>query len=90
MSYKNTKKTETTETKKGPVDEVRVNGCKITVWENETEKGVFHNATFERSYLDGENKWQTSHSYGLTDLLAHRAALDIVIDRMIDARNGDK
>ena len=86
MSYKNT--TKTTEAKKGPLDEIRVNGCKITVWENQTDKGVRHNATFERSYLDGENKWQVTNSYGLSDLLAHRAALDRVINLLIELRNG--
>jgi hypothetical protein len=86
MSYKNTKKTD--EAKKGPLDEIRVNGCKVTVWENQTDKGLRHNATFERSYRDGEGKWQTTNSYGLSDLLAHRAAVDLAISRLIEARNG--
>ena len=86
MSYKNTKTT--AEAKKGPIDEIRVNGCKVTVWENQTDKGVRHNVTFQRSYLDGDNKWQTTDSYGLSDLLAHRAAVDLAISRLIEARNG--
>jgi hypothetical protein len=48
MTYKNT--TKTAEAKKGPIDEIRVNGCKVAVWENQTEKGIRHNVTFERSY----------------------------------------
>ena len=52
MSYKNTKTT--AEAKKGPVDEIRVNGCKVAVWENETDKGARHNVTFDRSYRDSE------------------------------------
>jgi len=86
MSYKNTKTT--TEAKKGPIDEIRVNGCKVAVWKNETENGVRHNVTFDRSYRDSEGKWQTTSSYGLTDLLAHRAAVDLAISRLIEARNG--
>jgi hypothetical protein len=86
MSYKSTK--QPADTKKGPIDEIRVNGCKVTVWENKTDKGVRHNVTFERSYLDSENKWQTTNSYGLSELLAHRAAVDLAINRLIEARNG--
>src|ERR1022692_3790984 len=74
---------------KGPIDEIRVNGCKVAVWENQTDKGVRHNVTFQRSYLDTDNKWQTTDSYGLSDLLAHRAAVDLAISRLIETRNGD-
>ena len=88
MSYKNANKT--AEAKKGPIDEIRVNGCKIAVWENQTEKGTRHNVTFERSYRDAEDKWHTTDSYGLSDLLAHRAAVDLAIDRLVEARNGDE
>ena len=88
MSYSNSTP-KTAEAKKGPIDEIRVNGCKVTVWENKDDKGVRHNATFERSYRDAEGKWQTTNSYGLSKLLAHRAAVDIVIARMVQARNGD-
>ena len=88
MTYKSTNKT--AEAKKGPIDEIRVNGCKIAVWENQTEKGIRHNVTFERSYRDTEGKWQTTDSYGLSDLLAHRAAVDLAIDRLVEARNGDE
>ena len=87
MSYKSTNKTP--EAKKGPLDEIRVNGCKVTVWENQTDKGIRHNATFERSYRDSEGKWQTTSSYGLSDLLSHRAAVDLAISRLIEDRNGD-
>src|ERR1035438_4748772 len=83
MSY-NTKKT--ADAKKGPIDEIRVNGCKVAVWENQTDKGVRHNVTFQRSYLDTDNKWQTTDSYGLSDLLAHRAAVDLAISRLIETR----
>jgi hypothetical protein len=87
MSYRTTEKT--AEAKKGPIDEIRVNGCKVAVWENQTDKGVRHNVTFQRSYLDTDNKWQTTDSYGLSDLLAHRAAVDLAISRLIETRNGD-
>jgi hypothetical protein len=86
MSDKNANKTP--EAQKGPIDEIRVNGCKVTVWKNQTEKGTRHNANFERSYRDSKGKWQTTTSYGLSDLLAHRAAVDLAISRLIEARNG--
>ena len=87
MSYNNMKKP--AETKKGPIDEIRVNCCEVAVWENQTDKGVRHNVTFERSYLDADNKWQTTNSYGLSELLSHRAAVDLAITRLIETRNGD-
>jgi hypothetical protein len=87
MTYK--KDSKTSESKKAPIDEIRVSGCKVAVWENQTEKGVRHNVTFERSYKDAEDKWQTTNRYGLSDLLAHRAAVDLAIDRLVEARNGD-
>ena len=65
MSYTTTEKT--AEAKKGPIDEIRVNGCKVTVWENKTDKGVRHNVTIQRIYRDGE-QWKTSDSFGRDDL----------------------
>jgi hypothetical protein len=87
MTYKNTNKT--AEAKKGPIYEIRVSGCKVAIWENQTEKGTRHNVTFERSYRDAKGKWHTTESYGLSDLLAHRAAVDLAIISLVEGRNGD-
>ena len=68
MSLKNTKKNEAAETKNPPVAKVRVGLITASIWENKTDKGTFHNVTFERRYKDGD-QWKSSHSYNTGDLL---------------------
>ena len=52
-----------------PVHEIRRGVVKISIWKNETEKGVFYNTTPARIYRDAKNKWQTSDSYSRDQLL---------------------
>ena len=52
---------------KTPVHQIRVGSLKAAIWENQTENGTRHQATFSRSYqVDGE--WKNSTSFGLQDL----------------------
>ena len=76
MSLKNTKKNEAAETKNPPVGKVRVGLITASIWENKTDKGTFHNVTFERRYKDGD-QWKSSHSYNADDLLALAKAADL-------------
>jgi hypothetical protein len=62
-------KTNTEPTKNHPVQEYRIGLLKAAIWANQTEDGVRHNVTFERSYKDGEN-WKSSTAFGRDDLLA--------------------
>ncbi len=89
MSLKNTKKNQAAEPKKGPADKVRVGLITATIWENETEKGLFHNVTFERRYRDAEGNWHSSGSYNADDLLALAKAADLAHTKIVEARNGD-
>ena len=86
MSFKNSKKTET-ETKKAPVAKVRVGLISASIWENPTEKGNFHNVTFERRYRDSEGNWHSTHSYGLDDLLTLAKVADLAHTKIIEAAN---
>ncbi len=52
-----------------PVHEIRRGVVKISIWKNETEKGVFYNTTPARIYRDAKDKWQTSDSYSRDQLL---------------------
>jgi hypothetical protein len=61
---------------KKPVHEVRIGRVKAVIWENETENGIRHNVTLRRIYMDSENKWQTSDSFGRDDLLLAAKVLD--------------
>ena len=87
MSLKNTKKNEAAETKNPPVGKVRVGLITASIWANETDKGTFHNVTFERRYQDGEGNWKSTHSYGFNDLLDLAKAADLAHTRIIDAMN---
>lgn len=77
-----------TETKKAPVAKIRIGLINASVWENTTDKGTFHNVTFERRYRDGKGNWASSHSYNAEDLLALAKAADLAFTRILDARNG--
>jgi hypothetical protein len=87
MSLKSTKKNESTETKNPPADKVRVGLITASIWENETEKGTFHNVTFERRYRDAEGNWKSSHSYNAEDLLSLAKAADLAHTKIVEARN---
>ena len=89
MSLKNTKKNETPEAKNPPAAKVRVGLITASIWENKTEKGIFHNVTFERRYRDAEGNWKSSHSYNAEDLLSLAKAADLAYTKIVEARNGD-
>ncbi|QDT07449.1 hypothetical protein K227x_58760 [Rubripirellula lacrimiformis] len=52
-----------------PVHRLRLSTIAAAVFRNVSEDGhVSYNATFDRSYKDG-NEWKRSHNYGRDDLL---------------------
>lgn len=53
---------------KAPVFTVRVGGIQLSVWSNETEKGVMNSITMDKSYKDKAGKWQTTKSFKGNDL----------------------
>lgn len=55
------------QTKKRPVEEIRIGRVRAAIWENETENGTFYNVTLSRLYKDG-NEWKDSSSFGRDDL----------------------
>jgi hypothetical protein len=89
MSLKNTKKNEAAETKNPPAAKVRVGLISASIWQNETDKGTFHNVTFERRYRDAEGNWKSSHSYNAEDLLALAKAADLAHTKIVEAQNGN-
>lgn len=54
-------------TKAGPVQEIRMGRIRAAVWENETQNGIRHNVTISRLYKEGDN-WKDSTSFGRDDL----------------------
>jgi hypothetical protein len=59
---------------KKPVDKFQEGPIHVSIWENASSKGTFHTATFDLRYKDKEEKWQTGHSYSLSDLRHLEAA----------------
>ena len=84
------KKNEAAETKNPPVDKVRVGLISGCIWENQTDKGTFHNVTFERRYRDGEGNWKSSHSYNTDDLLSLAKAADLAHSKIVELRNNSE
>ena len=90
MSQSNAARTtdeaETTEQKAGGkiAGNIRYQGVEATIWSNPGEKGDFYNVTFQRRYLDKDQQWQTSHSYGPGDVLALAKAADMAATRIAE------
>lgn len=70
-----------------PVAKVRVGLITASIWERETENGVFHNVSFERRYRDGDGNWKSSHSYDTQDLPLLAKAADLAHTKIIEAQN---
>jgi len=42
---------------------------RAAIWQNATEKGTRYNVTFSKLYLDKEQNWKDTTSFGKEDLL---------------------
>jgi hypothetical protein len=51
-----------------PVDKFTDGRVHVSIWENSGVKGAFRTATFQLRYKDGNDEWQTGHSFGAFDL----------------------
>ena len=51
-----------------PVHEIRNGVVKVSIWRNETEKGVFYNTTLEKLYRKGK-EWKSTGSFSRDQLL---------------------
>ena len=75
-----------------PIDEVRIGRVKATIWKNGTEDAprsmqdapayVAYNVTFSRLYKDGDDKWQSTQSFGRNDLLTLAKVADLAHTRI--------
>ena len=65
---------------KTPEFSIRVGGIQVSLWENETEKGVMRSVTMSKSYMDKNKQWQTTQSYKPQDL----ALLKIGMDKLME------
>lgn len=62
---------------KKPVFSQRVGGIQISVWGNETEKGIMHSITMSKSYKDGKTgEWKTTSNFKPNDVALLKIGLD--------------
>ena len=85
MSFKKPKTGKPSETAKPPVAKVRVGLITASIWERNSESGMFYSVSFERRYRDSEGNWQSSHSYDAQDLLALAKAADLAHTKILEA-----
>lgn len=62
--------------KKKPVHTIRISNVEAAVWENESEKGVFHAVTISRKYRK-EDEVRNSDSFSGRDLLVLAKVSDL-------------
>jgi hypothetical protein len=73
-----------------PVDNIRYGAVEGTIWSNPTERGEMYNVTFQRRYQDKDQQWQTSHSYGPTDVLALAKVADMAATRIAELQQAKR
>lgn len=52
-----------------PIHTLRIGSIQAAIWSNAGQHGAFYNVTIDRRYLDQDEKWQSSGSFGRDDLL---------------------
>lgn len=81
----------TKETKNNPpVAKFRENGLTVSIWERRTEKGTFHDVTYERSYRDADGKWHNLSSCPANQLPTLRKLLDMAHTEILSKRAADQ
>ena len=55
--------------KTGPVDVIRDGALKATIWENDSENGVYFSTVLARTYEDADGRLRDTHSFNGSELL---------------------
>jgi hypothetical protein len=76
---------------KKPVSKVQLYPVSAAVWRNHSDEGeAFYNVTFERSYKDQAGNWQSSSTFGLSDLLLLAKVADRAHSEIYKLRASDR
>lgn len=65
---------------KKPVRKIRVGSVSATVW---AQEGGFYNATLERNYKDKDDKWKSTNSFSVDDLVVAAKVAGMAADAII-------
>ena len=76
-----------TSTPTRPVQQFRVGSIKAAIWENQTESGTRHQATFSRGYKTDDG-WKDTTSFGLSDLPILEKVANMAFDWIHQVENG--
>jgi hypothetical protein len=57
------------DSKPKPIRDLRLSRVRAAIWQNATDKGMRYSVTFSKLYLDKENNWKDTTSFGKHDLL---------------------
>ena len=77
------------QTGRKPADKFREGPVHVSIWEKEGPKGAFRTASFEIRYRK-DDQWQSSHSYGATDLKHLETAANEARARIEQWQKGNK
>ena len=69
MATATTSKRNGAEAKARPIHQIGYSRIRAAIWENHTDKGIRHNVTLQRVYLDDSGQWKSTDSFGRDDLL---------------------
>lgn len=54
--------------KQQPIHEIRMGRIKATIWENQSQNGVWYSVQISRLYKNEDGKWKQVDSFGRHDL----------------------
>ena len=70
-------------TNQRPVDTVRYRNIKVSIWQNEGERGTYYSATLTRSYRTADGGWKDTNSFSGLDLLIAAEAMREASSRIL-------
>lgn len=73
---------------KKPVFKLKDGLVKASVWENPSDKGVFHSVSIVRSYTDGNGEWKETTSLSGSDILRAANLLQQAYNWILTERDG--
>ena len=75
---------------KKPAAKVTLHPVSAAIWRNQNPNGVFYSVSFERSYKDEAGKWQSSATFGVSDLLLLAKVADQAHSEIYKLRKNDR
>jgi hypothetical protein len=75
---------------KKPAAKVSLYPVSAAIWRNQNTKGTFYSVTFERTYKDEKDKYQTSSNFNASDLLLLSKLADLCDTKIRELRAAER